>query len=34
VKGGFFDTGELAEKFEEEKKRFDRAGSFLDSVLD
>ncbi len=34
VKGGFFDTGDLAEKFEEEKKRFDRAGSFLDSVLD
>jgi lipoprotein-anchoring transpeptidase ErfK/SrfK len=34
VKGGFFDTGELAEKFEEEKKRFNRAGSFLDSVLD
>ena len=35
VKGGFFSgTDEIAEKFREEKKRFDRAGSFLDSVLD
>ena len=35
VKGGFFSgTDEIADKFREEKKRFDKAGSFLDSVLD
>ena len=35
VKGGFFSgSDEIAEKFREEKKRFDRAGSFLDSILD
>lgn len=35
VKGGFFGgTEEFAEKLKAEKKRFDRAGSFLDSILD
>jgi hypothetical protein len=35
VKGGFFSgTDEISEIFEEEKKRFKRAGSFLNSLPD
>lgn len=35
VKGGFFSTADdFTEKLKAEKKRFDRAGSFLDSILD
>lgn len=34
VKGGFFDSGQISEVFEEEKKRFKRAGSFLNSLPD
>jgi lipoprotein-anchoring transpeptidase ErfK/SrfK len=34
VKGGFFDGGQISEIFEEEKKRFKKAGSFLNSLPD
>jgi lipoprotein-anchoring transpeptidase ErfK/SrfK len=34
VRGGFFDGGEISEIFEEEKKRFKKAGSFLNSLPD
>jgi len=35
VKGGFFSSADdFTEKLKAERKRFDRAGSFLDSILD
>jgi lipoprotein-anchoring transpeptidase ErfK/SrfK len=34
VKGGFFSGSELSERFEEEKAKFKKAGSFLDSLPD
>jgi lipoprotein-anchoring transpeptidase ErfK/SrfK len=34
VKGGFFDGGQISEILEEEKKRFKKAGSFLNSLPD
>lgn len=34
VRGGFFSGGQISEVFEEEKKRFKKAGSFLNSLPD
>jgi lipoprotein-anchoring transpeptidase ErfK/SrfK len=34
VRGGFFDGGQFSEMFEEEKKRFKKAGSFLNTLPD
>ena len=34
VRGGFFSGGQISEAFEEEKKRFKKAGSFLNSLPD
>lgn len=34
VKGGFFDTGGISEILEEEKKRFEKAGAFINSLPD
>lgn len=34
VKGGFFSGGQISEIFEEEKKRFEKAGAFINSLPD